>query len=390
VLAGLFFPSEDKIASMLATFGVFAIGFLMRPIGGAIFGHVGDRVGRQTALTYSVMLMAIPTFLLGLLPTHAQVGTLATVLLIILRLLQGTAVGGEYTSSVVFLVEQAPPNRRGFVGSWSVFGAIAGILLGSAVGALVTEWVPAAAIAEWGWRIPFLLGLLVGIAGLIIRRHAFHEQATQTASPEPHQQGSPLLLALRTQWKEILQVIGLCLLNAVGFYTLFVYITTYFTKVNTLSLHAALDINTWSMVVLLIFIPISGILSDRFGRKPVLILSALGCLVLAYPLFSLLDQGDPNLIQAGQLCFAVLIGLFIGAGPAAMVELFSLKARCSALSIGYNICLAIFGGTSPMVATYLIEATHDNLAPAYYIMAVAAISLVTILGMKETAHQPLK
>src|SRR4051812_46463120 len=165
VIGRHFFPSEDPAASQIAAFGVFAAGFLMRPMGGLVFGHIGDRVGRKAALTLSVLAMAIPTFLIGLLPGHAQWGAFASVLLVLLRMVQGLSVGGEYTTSVVFLVESARPGRRGLAGSWSTVGAVAGTLMGSAVGALVTVVLPDETVQTWGWRLPFLLGLAVGLAG---------------------------------------------------------------------------------------------------------------------------------------------------------------------------------------------------------------------------------
>lgn len=390
VLARMFFPSEDHFASMLDAFAVFALGFFMRPIGGLIFGHIGDLMGRKKALMLSVMLMAIPTFLLGCLPTHAQIGTMAATLLVSLRLLQGIAVGGEYTSSVVFLVEQAPQDRRGFFGSWSVFGAVAGILLGSAVGALVTSIIPQADINTWGWRVPFLLGLLVGVAGWIIRRDAFKHDEKQLTVDQTERTKYPILEALKTEWRPILQLIGYTMLNAVGFYTMFVYVTTYLSSVVKIPLNSALEINTISMVVLLACIPYAGHLSDRYGRKRMLLISAVGCIVFGYPLFSLMHHTDLAMVLAGQLGFALLMGIFLGVGPATMVEMFQRKTRCSALSIAYNICLACFGGTSPMVATYLIQRTHDDLAPAFYIMAVATLSAACLLTIPETYKKSLE
>src|SRR6516165_7308773 len=215
-----FFPSEDPTSSLIASFGAFAAGFLMRPVGGLVFGHIGDRLGRKAALTLSVLAMAIPTFLIGLLPDHSQIGALAPILLVALRMVQGLSVGGEYTTSVVFLVEGAAPNRRGFAGSWSPFGAGAGILLGSALGAALNAVLSPEAVFAWGWRVPFLLGLGVGLAGLFIRRHI----------PEPAKQAdnktaaSPIREAFRSEWRNILRIMGFTFMFAVGFYMIFVYV----------------------------------------------------------------------------------------------------------------------------------------------------------------------
>ncbi|MBI3800162.1 MAG: MFS transporter, partial [Deltaproteobacteria bacterium] len=267
-----FFPSKDPVASLIAAFGVFAAGFLMRPFGGLVFGHIGDKIGRKAALTLSVIAMAVPTFLIGILPDYAQMGVAASVLIVVLRLVQGLSVGGEYTTSVVFLVEGAAPNRRGLMGSWSVFGAVAGILLGSAVGALLTSVLSSETVSAWGWRVPFLLGLAVGLSGLYIRRQ-LPEAPVQPSNEKPVT--SPIVEAFRSEWRALLRVAGFNILNAVGFYMIFVYVVTYLKQIVHIQAAQALDINTINMVILLLLIPAAGALSDRVGRKPLLITSAL-------------------------------------------------------------------------------------------------------------------
>ena len=375
-----FFPSADAITSLIAAFGVFAAGFLMRPLGGVVFGHIGDHVGRKAALTISVLAMAIPTFLIGILPGYAVLGPTATVLLVILRMIQGLSVGGEYTTSIVFLVEGAGRNHRGFAGSWSGFGAVGGTLLGSAVGALVTLTLSPGEVASWGWRLPFLAGLFVGLAGLYVRRHIPelpHPKADSSA-------GSPVWQALRTHWRTILRIGLLNVINGIGFYVAFVFLVTYMQTTGKLSEAAALEINTANMIVLLAMFPVAGWVSDRIGRKPLLIAGIGGLLVLSWPLFWALHH--PSSVSwnfAGQLGFAVLIGLFGGALPVTMVEITPREVRCSAISIGYNLCVGVLGGMTPMVATWLIQRTHHDLAPAYFMTAAALISLVVAVRLPK-------
>jgi MHS family proline/betaine transporter-like MFS transporter len=376
-----FFPSEDPATSLIAAFGVFAAGFLMRPLGGIVFGHIGDRVGRKAALTISVLAMAIPTFLIGILPGHDTLGPTAAVLLVILRMIQGLSVGGEYTTSIVFLVEGSGRNHQGFVGSWSGFGAVGGILLGSAVGAVVTGALPEDAVHSWGWRVPFLIGLAVGLAGLVIREHI--PEPPKPAGVETAR--SPVWQALRTEWRTVVRLALLNAINGVGFYTAFVFLVTYMQAVGGLSEVTALEINTINMAILLAMFPLAGWLSDRLGRKPLLIVGIGGLLVCSWPLFWALHHHSADYNFYGQLGFSILIGLFGGALPATMVETTPRAVRCSAISIGYNLCVGLLGGTTPMVATWLMSRTHDDLSPAYYVMGAAAISLAVVFTLPETA-----
>ena len=375
-----FFPSTDATTSLIAAFGVFAAGFLMRPLGGVVFGHIGDHVGRKAALTISVLAMAIPTFLIGILPGYAVLGPTAAVLLVILRMIQGLSVGGEYTTSIVFLVEGAGRNHRGFAGSWSGFGAVGGILLGSAVGALVTLTLSPSEVASWGWRLPFLAGLFVGLAGLYVRRHIPelpHPKADSSA-------GSPVWQALRTHGRTILRIGLLNVINGVGFYVAFVFLVTYMQTIGKLSEAAALEINTVNMIALLAMFPVAGWLSDRVGRKALLVAGIGGLLVLSWPLFwALHHPSSASWNFAGQLGFAVLFGLFGGALPVTMVETTPREVRCSAISVGYNLSVGVLGGMTPLVATWLMQRTRDDLAPAYYIMAAALVSLVIAVSLPK-------
>jgi MHS family proline/betaine transporter-like MFS transporter len=375
-----FFPAQDAVSSLIAAFGVFAAGFLMRPLGSLLFGHIGDKVGRKMALTASVALMAIPTFLIGALPSYQQIGVTASVLLVLMRLLQGLSVGGEYTISSIFLVEHSAAGRRGFFGSFAEVGACSGVLLGSALSGLVTTVLDRAMVESWGWRIPFLIGLTVGIVGLYIRRHVVEKSAPQAS----HRKTASPIRETFTEWRTILRLIGLGAVGAVGFYMSFVYVTTYLRQIDHIAQSTALDINTISMAALLLLLTPVGAVSDRCGRKPVLLIATGGMLLMAWPLFWMLHHHAPFVILLGQIGFAVLSACFWGTIPATMVELVPERVRCTVLSLGYNTGMAILGGLTPMVAVYTIKRSQYDLSPAFLLMGAAAVSFVVIIGLRET------
>ncbi len=248
---------------MLAAFGVFAIGYLVRPIGGAVIGHIGDCYGRRTALTVSVTAMAVPTFLMGLLPGYETLGLLAPIALVLLRMIQGLSVGGEYTSSMVFLVERAPADHRGLMGAVTCCGTTLGILIGSGVGATIAATMTTETLDAWGWRIPFLLGIVVGIVGVILRRHVSRGGASGAQRTQPDRRDLARSLATGRAASPQLSVF-----NAVSFYVMFVYVASWLQTADGISPAHALEINTISMMILLPALLASGWLSDRFGRKP--------------------------------------------------------------------------------------------------------------------------
>jgi MHS family proline/betaine transporter-like MFS transporter len=381
-IGSLYFPTEDPRTSLLAAFGVFAIGFLMRPLGAILFGHIGDRVGRGPALLWSVIAMAVPTFGIGVLPTYDQIGVAASVLMLFCRILQGLAVGGEYTGSAVFLAETADPAKRGAASAWAPFGAVAGILLGSAVGAAIMNAMPLEQVVAWGWRVPFLLGVVVGAVGFLLRRRMpFDRPAAKS--------GFPLVSALRDHPVQMLQVISISLVNAVGFYLIFVYIITWLKLFVDLRAGIALQINSLNMAVLLCVILIVARISDRVGRKPILVGAAIGLLLLSWPLMVLMQTGKIPLVILGQFGFALLLGAYGAVNPIAICEIFPKSVRCSAVSTAYNLTVGLAGGTAPAVATWLIGLTGNPKVPAMYIMAGAAISAVAALSVHERTRQAI-
>ena len=379
-IGAAFFPAEDKVAQVLAAFGIFAIGYVMRPLGGVVTGYIGDRLGRRVALTFSVAAMAIPTFLVGVLPGYQTLGVMAPVLLTVLRVIQGLSVGGEYTTAMVFLVERAPPGRRGLIGAVCSCGASAGILLGSATGAALAAMVSAEALSEWAWRLPFILGLFVGLAGFALRRGI--EEAPVNTDGQP-----TLLTTVRGELPLLLRLVGLSVFLAVGFYLMFLYVVTWLQTADGIAPKHALEINTLSILALMPTCLFTGWLSDRIGRRMTMLIAMAGAILGSLPLFWLLHHQSNAMILAGQFGFVLIVGVYAGALPAALVEAAPHRGRCTVVAIGYNIPLGIIGGLTPMAATWLVARTGDDLSPAYMLIAAAVVSTVALLFMRETFKQ---
>ena len=372
-----FFPHEDAVAQLLSAFGVFALGYLMRPLGGLLFGHLGDRLSRRAALTFSVAAMTIPTFLIGILPGYATLGVLAPILLTLLRIVQGLAVGGEYPCAMVFMVEHGGAGRRGIMGAFAAIGAVVGILCGSGIGAIFGSMMTPETLNDWGWRIPFLLGLAGGLVGYLLRRRVLE------LTPPQSWERSPVLETLREHGWLVGRMVALTMYTALPFNLMFIYIVSWLQLADGIPPAQALEINTISMIVLLPVMLAAGWLSDRFGRKPLMLASAALGFVLALPLFWVML--NPALALLGQLCIVLIIGPYIGVTPALLVELAPARVRCTAVALGYNLCLAVTGGATPLIAAWLVERTATEISPALLIMLGAAITTAALLRTKETA-----
>ena len=381
-----FFPGDDKIAGLLNTFAVFAVGYLARPIGGVLFGIVGDRIGRRRALQVSVLAMAVPTSLIAVLPTHAEIGIWAAVLLVVLRLAQGFSVGGEFIGSISYLVEVAPPRRRGLYGSFAVFSAVGGMLLGSAVATGLHLALAPEAIAAWGWRLPFLGGIVLGVVGWNLRRRLHETPAFAAIEAAGGTVRHPELQALRRMPVAIVQAGAMVLLLGVGIYTLFVWMPTYLNHIVTPAVPHALMVNTLAMILMIALMPVAGSAADRFGYKPVLIAAMLATAVLVYPLFVWIDTASLAAMVVAMIVFAVVNGFLQGPTPVALAAQFPVEIRFSAMAVGYNISLALFGGTAPLVATWLISKTGNLASPAWYVAAIAVLSAVATLTLKGRYH----
>lgn len=385
IIAHQFFPSGSPTVSLIATFGVFAAGFLMRPIGSLLLGHIADRAGRRQALLISVALMAIPTSLIALLPTYDSIGILAPILLTLLRLLQGMSVGGEYTGSSVYLYEIAPKHLRSFTVSWTMVGAVFGILLGSGVAAIATGMVPADDLNSWGWRVPFAFGLLLGVSGFMIRSGTRADETDLPPSPrEPVR--VPVRHVMQHHKPALFRTIACNVLNGVGFYLTFVYLTTYLVDYSKLTESRALTINTGVMVVFMLLLPALGYLADRIGWRRLLLIGSGGIAVLGYPAFWLLHHPDPAMVILGQCSLALVLACYLAPLLGAMISQFPAEVRVTGYSIGYNIPLALFGGTSPLVATFLIHETSLQLAPAIYLTAAGILAFLVVIFMPSSGE----
>ncbi|MEM8742016.1 MAG: MFS transporter [Pseudomonadota bacterium] len=376
VIAKVFFPSDDPVASLLSAFAVLAVGYLARPIGGAIFGHVGDRIGRKPAMITAVALMGAGSVAIALLPGHAAIGATAPILLVLIRMVQGMAVAGEYTTAGVLLIEQTAPGRRGFVGGWIAFAMMLGCVAGSGVPALLGAFLSQAQIEAWGWRIPFLLGSVVAAYSMIIRA-----QLTESLLDRATSISAPIVSAFRDHWRLIGQMVLLLIPAAVIYFVIFVYAATYLTDQMHFSSAQALDITTINLLIIALLSVGLGSLSDRVGRRAVFLAGALATLVLAGPFWWLMHQPSLTLVFLGQLGFSLVNAVGWALSITVLVEIAPKGLRCTTVAMGYNICMALFGGTTPMVATYLVSRTGDDYAPVYYVIVATLLSLPVILRL---------
>ncbi|HEX6445217.1 MAG TPA: MFS transporter [Streptosporangiales bacterium] len=382
-----FFPGSVQ-ATTLASLGLFAAGFLIRPFGGIILGPIGDRIGRQKVLAFTILVMSGCTFLIGVLPTYQQIGLAAPALLLLLRLIQGFSTGGEYGGAATFMAEYAPDKRRGFFGSFLEFGTLWGYIVGALVTLLFTSVF---ADSSWGWRIPFLLGLPLGLIGLYLRSRledtpVFRELEQQGA--KEHDTKSQVREILG-HWRPMLILGGLVIMLNLTDYTLLTYMPTYLQGPLKLTETAALLLTIGMYAVMLLVINQFGRLSDRIGRKPMWYASSIGFIVLAFPAFLLINRSWATAIL-GLVVLGVLLVLQLSTISATFPALFPTQVRYAGFAITYNIFTSAFGGTAPAVNEAVIKATGFNLWPAVYMMIGSAIGLVAVFFMPETAGASLR
>ncbi|MFT4393490.1 MFS transporter [Gordonia lacunae] len=383
VFGPLFFTGDDSLVGTLAAFGTFAIGFIARPFGGVIFGHFGDRVGRKSMLVITLMMMGVCTALIGLLPTHAQIGVWAPILLVILRVIQGIAVGGEWGGAVLLISENAPPSRRGFFSAFSQVGVTLGFILSSSVFALV-NLLPEDEFLSWGWRIPFLLGLVLMIAGLVIRMKVQETPVFEELQAEDDRVRYPALEAIKTQRRSILVTVGARMAENGGSYIFAVFSLAYGVHIGVGSgviLTAIIVANILETFTMVGF----AALSDRIGRRPVYLIGAVGVIIWAAPFFLLINTKNTALIWLAIIvAISICHSAMIGTQPSFFSELFTGKVRYSGLSIGHEVAAIFAGGVAPLIATGLLAWSGTYWPIAVYLALFGVLSTVAVLKAPET------
>ncbi|GAA1957050.1 MFS transporter [Amycolatopsis minnesotensis] len=387
-IASVFFPAGDDTAGLLAVFGVFAVSFGIRPIGALVFGPLGDRIGRKRTLSIVIFVMSGATLVIGLLPGHSTLGIAAPLLLVFLRLLQGFAAGGEFGSAASFLAEYAPRRRRGFGVSWLEVGSLLGFLAGSFVFLLLSVGLSEEQLASWGWRVPFLIAAPLGIIGFVIRSKIEDTPEYRALEATDNVPRSPVRELFRNNKKQLLQAAGLMTMMHVPFYAVLTYLVTYETDYLGHSAGSAALLSTVISLVGLVLVPAFGRLSDRVGRRPVLIGAGIALFVLATPAYLLMGTGLAG-TWIGGLVLGVVLAAILGTYAVWSAEIFPTRTRQGGLSIAYNLTAALFAGTVPYLMTVLISATGSTLVPGPYLMVSAVIGLIAAFSLRETAGNPL-
>jgi MFS family permease len=383
VIARLFFPGSNEYAALLLTLATFGVGFFMRPVGGVVLGLYADRAGRKAALQLVILLMTIAVAMIAFAPTYASIGIAAPILIVLARLLQGFATGGEFSSATSFLVECAPAYHRGLFGSLQMVGQGLAALLGAVVSAIVTRGLAPEQLDAWGWRVPFLLGLLIGPVGIYIRRHV-----EETEEFKAHRRVTERSLALGAMLREHTQAVAasflLTVCGTIAFYVVLVYMPTYAKTQLALPLSDAFTVQTVALAWMIVLIPVFGMLSDRIGRKPVLAGAVLGYFLLPYPLLNWVQAG-PSFVRllCLQAAMCSVLAMFLGPSSTTLAEQFPTGVRSTATGIAYNFAVMLFGGFAPFVVAWLIKETGSSSVPALCIMFGAIAGTVAIFLLTE-------
>jgi MHS family proline/betaine transporter-like MFS transporter len=389
-LGRAFFPATDPTMSLLSSFATYGVGFLMRPVGAVVIGAYGDKHGRKAALVVTIALMAAATGLTGCIPSYATIGIGAPILLVLCRLLQGFSTGGEWGGAVAFLVEYAPPGKRGITGSWALVSVRLGLFLASGVAAVLAYALSDAQFYAWGWRLPFMIGFILGPIGFYLRTRVAETPAFARTATAKRLEHSPLRAALTTHRLAVLAAFAISIVGTVGNYVYFILMPNFATQQLKIPTNQTLLSTTLANVVVIVLIPLVGAASDRYGRKVMMMLSSWGTVVAAYPLFLLVTSTRSFTgLLITQCIAAVLMALYSGVIAPILSEFFPTNVRYTALSIGYGFAVTIFGGFAPLIATWLVHATGDVTSPAWFVMLGGLLSGIAMLLMRDRTNAPL-
>ncbi|TYQ09742.1 UNVERIFIED_ORG: MHS family proline/betaine transporter-like MFS transporter [Gordonia westfalica J30] len=394
VISQLFFPSENSLASILSTFAVFAVGFFMRPLGAIFFGHLADRSGRKLAMVVAVTIMGVATMAIGVMPTYEQIGLWAPVLLVLVRMFQGLSVGGEFGTSATYLIERAPTGHRGLYGAFAFFSSTAGSVLGLLLTFVLTLSMSNDSLVDWGWRIPFLLSLPLLLLGFYLRYRVAEspefEAISRENEPTDGRTASPVRAVLATHRKSLATVIAVVAGFATASSTVQVFLPSYVREVVGLSASKALAVVLIATTLAVFLVLVFGHLSDRFGGSAILLLASVLAVLLPYPSLLIVGLGGFAPALIGVIILWIPVAAFGGAAPTVWADMFPTAVRVSGFGIAYGFGTAIFAGCAPFVATWLVESTGSELAPAWYMVGggIVALAVVTAVIRPNRGDEP--
>lgn len=375
----LFFPSADPIASLMASFGVFSAGFIMRPMGALFFGYVGDKFGRTKSLVISIYMMAIPTALIAFLPTYNMVGWISPLLLTCIRLVQGFSMGGEFTGSMVFVGEHSPADKKGFYGSWIIFSVVFGTLLGSFIAGLFHSILDSDQLLTWGWRVPFIISVVGAIIGGYMRKFVGESDEYLKVKKS----STPIRQLFSFHKKNVLYVMLIDMTVAIGFFLITIFIGSYLSTVVRLDSRVALTVNTIGMFGFALTVPIVGLLIDKLGKVKIMSFAATLFCLFSVCMFSNFFHSSLIVVLCSYLCLAITMGIYYAPLSSILVEIFPADVRYSGVSISHNLSMTIFGGTAPIFVTFLMRKSDNLIVPGYYLMGAAVISLVGLFAVRN-------
>ena len=381
VIGSVFFSNDmDKSTSAIYSFAVLAIGFFFRPLGSIFFGALGDTKGRKFALITSLIMLGVPSLTLAFLPGYNEIGPIASISLILIRILQGFAIAGNYGGSFIFLIENSPKSRRGFASSCAALGVLSGLLLGSSSAALISSLSTEEFLHQWGWRIPYMLSIFTLILAVYFSKTI--SETENNSGLKQNKASYPFIQILTKHRTCVLKAMGIISIDAVGIYTFFVFTPHYLEMFCGVEKSTALSINTLGMLLLIILIPIFGLLSDRIDPKLIIKYISVALITLSYPIFFALNTSNIILIITSQLTASIIMAACYAAVPITVVSIFPKNIRYTGTAISFNLCLALFGGTVPFLLTYSINQFNNNYIPVFYLMIVGFISLISIFNTK--------